>query len=251
MSRVNGINGNIDYGTISSGKKINSAADDAAGLAIAEKMEREERGLKAAQENAETGISAMNVADGAMNGIMDYLQNIREVSVRAMNGLYSDSDRQMMQKEINGYMSGIEQLAKGTKFNEHTLLNGSMASMDIATNPDGSGMRIQMADSTLAGLGLNGYSVMGDFDISVIDNAINTVSTARSGFGASTNALEHAARYNSGAALQQTASKSRLEDLDIAEAISDKKKEETLQNYRIMMQKKQMEQGSHINKLFT
>jgi len=250
MSIVNGI-GNMDYQALASGKRINSASDDAAGLAIAKKMESEERALTAASENAGMGISAVNTADGAMNGIMDYLQSIHEVGIRAMNGLYSESDRQSMQMEINGYMSGIEQLARGTRFNEHTLLNGSMASMNIANNPNGTGMKIQMENSTLSALGLNGFSVMGDFDLSVIDKAISTVSNARSGLGASANALEHSVRYSNAAAEQQTASRSRLEDLDMAEAISEKKKDETLQNYRIMMQKKQMEQGSFINKLFT
>jgi len=250
MSIVNGINNNIHYGTIASGKRINSASDDAAGMAIAKKLEREERSLQTASENVGMGISASNVADGALNGIADYLQGIHEVSIRAMNGLYSDSDRQMMQNEINGYMRGIEQLARGTQFNTHTLLNGSMATMDIASSANGSGMKIQMENSTLANLGLNGYSVMGDFDISKIDNAISMVSKARGNLGASTNAMEHIMRYNDAAAENQTASRSRIEDLDVAEAITEQRKNEALRNYRFIMQKKEMEQGANINILF-
>ncbi len=236
---------------LASGKRINSAADDAAGLAIAKKLEKEARALNTASDNTRMGIGAMNVADGAMSGIMDYLQDIREVSIRAMNGTYSDSDRQAMQQEINGYLDGIHQMAKGTQFNTHTLLDGNMATMDLATNPDGTGMKIQMADSTMAGLGIAGYSVMGDFDISAIDNAISKVSEARSRVGASTNALEHTLSYNNIAAENQTASQSRIEDLDMVGAVSEQKKNKVLQDYRMMLQKRQMEDGNMVVKMFS
>lgn len=235
---------------MASGKRINSAADDAAGLAIARKLEKEIRGLDAGRENIGMGLSAANVADGAMSGITDYLQDIREVGIRAMNGLYSDSDRQAMQQQVNGYLDGIMQMAKGTQFNTHTLLDGSMATMDIASNPDGTGMKIQMANSTLEGLGLAGFSVMGDIDLDALDNAMTKVSEARSKLGASTNALEHAYSYNSIAAENQVASQSRLEDLDMAKAVSEQQKNRTLQTYRIMMQKRQMEEDGMVTRLF-
>ncbi len=235
---------------MASGKRINSAADDAAGLAIAKKLEKEVRGLNAGRDNISMGISAMNVADGAMSGITDYLQDIREVGIRAMNGLYSESDRKAMQQQVNGYLDGIMQMAKGTQFNTHTLLDGSMATMDIASNPDGTGMKIQMANSTLEGLGLAGFSVMGNIDIDAIDNAMAKVSEARSKLGASTNGLEHAYSYNSIAMENQVASQSRIEDLDMAKAVSEQQKNKTLQTYRIMMQKRQMEQDGMVTRLF-
>ena len=85
------------YSHIASGKRINTAADDAAGLAIGKKMEREETGLRVGADNAKDGISALNVADGAMDGMMDYLQRIRELAVKSMNGLNSDTEKQMYQ----------------------------------------------------------------------------------------------------------------------------------------------------------
>ncbi len=251
MNNISGLGrNNMHYDKIASGKRINSAADDAAGLAIAKKLEKEARAMNEAMENIDTGRNMINVADGAMSGIADYLQDIREVSVRAMNGIYSDSDRQAMQQEVNGYLDGINQLAKGTQFNTHTLLNGSMATMDIASNPDGTGMKIQMADSTLAGLGLAGYSVMGDIDLKAIDDAIAKVSGARSKMGASANALERASAYSGAAAEYQTASMSRIEDLDIGKAVSERQKNKTLQDYRIMMQKRQIEQNRSMTRLF-
>lgn len=250
-NKIGAKNDNKLSNKLSSGKRINSAADDAAGLAIAKKLEKQARALNMASENTKMGIGALNVGDGAMSGIMDYLQDIRDVSIRAMNGTYSDSDRQAMQQEINGYLDGIQQMAKGTQFNTHTLLDGNMATMDIATNPDGTGMKIQMADSTLAGLGIAGYSVTGDFDISAIDNAISKVSEARSNMGISTNALEHMLSYNNSAAEHQTASQSRIEDLDMAGAISEQKKNKILQDYRMMLQKRQMQQGNMVVKMFS
>ena len=97
---------------LASGKRINAAADDAAGRALATKQEKEARALNSASENTKMGIGAQNVGDGAMSGIMDYLQDIREVSIRSLNGTYSDSDRQAMQQEVNGYLDGIQQMAK-------------------------------------------------------------------------------------------------------------------------------------------
>ena len=132
------------YSHISSGKRINSAADDAAGLAIGKKLEREETGLRVGADNAKDGIGALNVADGALDGITDYLQRIRELGVKSMNGLYSDSDRATIQSEIDQLKEGIQSLAKNTTLNEQKLLDGSMADMHLATNPDGTGMSIQM-----------------------------------------------------------------------------------------------------------
>lgn len=258
MINVNRINNNTNqfnirqnYQKLASGKKINRAADDAAGMAIAKKLEKEARALNKATENIDMGSSYTNVADGAMSGMSDYLQSIREVSIRAMNGTYSDSDRQAMQQEVDGYLAGIDQLARTTKFNEHTILDGGMATMDIASNPDGTGMKIQLENSTLKGLGLAGYSVMGDIDLEAVDNAIARVSASRSSMGASANALEHANRYNSAAAEYQIGSQSRIEDLDMGKALSEQSRNKALQDYRIMMQRNQMEQNNGIARLFT
>lgn len=129
------------------------------------------------------------------------------------------------------------------------LLDGSKADMDIASNPDGSGMKISLANSTLEALGIDGYNVTGNFDIGTIDNALNMVSESRSRIGASTNALEYAYQYNKNASLQQTSAQSTLEDLDIPEAVSDMKKNDLLEQYKNAMLKKQMEEESLVTKL--
>lgn len=247
------INGGFlnSYSHIASGKRINSAADDAAGLAIVKKMQREETGLRVGAENAQAGIGALNVADGALDGVTDYLQRIRELALRSMNGLNSAEDKQIYQNEIDQLKEGIQSLAKDTSLNEQKLLDGSMADMHLATNPDGSGMRIGMANSTLEALGIADFDVTsGNFNLDDIDSAIEMVSGMRGNLGASTNRLEHTYNYNTAATLEQVSSRSRIEDLDMPKAISEQKKEDLLSEYRNLMLKKQMQQDSMVLRLF-
>lgn len=247
------INGNgifNSYSHLSSGKRINSAADDAAGLAIGKKMEREETGLRVGAENAQAGIGVLNVADGALGGVTDYLQRIRELALKSMNGLNSDSDREIYQNEISQLKEGIQSLAKDTSLNEQKLLDGSMADMNLATNPNGGGMKIEMANSTLEALGIADFDVTKDFDLKDIDNALKMVSSKRSSLGAATNRLEHTYNYNMSASLEQLSSRSRLEDLDIPKAVSEKKKNDILFQYRNLMLRNQMDQEGMVLRMF-
>ncbi len=249
MSAISGIQSNTDYAKIASGKKINSAADGASELAIATKLETQSQAQDVGAANAKDGQSVLNIADGALSGVQDYLQRIREISVKALNGTNSASDLGAMQKEVDSLLQGIQSTAKGTEYNTMKLLDGSMADMDIATNPDGSGMKIGLANSTLEALGIDGYNVTGSFDLGSIDNALEMVSESRSKIGASTNALEYACQYNKDASLQQTSAQSRLEDLDVPEAVSDMKKNDLLEQYKNAMLKKQMDEESLVSKL--
>lgn len=239
ISPVSGIN---NYGQIASGKRINSAADDASGLAISNKLNSETTGLNAGSENAKAGVAALNVSEGALAQITDSLQRIYEIGVKASNSaMYSKEDLQAMQSEVSGLMDGIQDIAKGTEYNELKLLDGSMATMDLATNPDGSGMSIKMENATLSALGIEGFDVTGKFDLKQITDAIDKVSSSRSSLGAATNALEYTMAQNNLTAENLTASRSRIEDLDMFKAISEQKKNEVIDTYQIMMQKKQQE----------
>ena len=239
------------YSQLSSGKRINTAADDAAGLAIGQKMQKEENGLRVGGENAKDGIGALNVADGALGGVMDYLQRMRELAVKSMNGLSSSSDRASYQKEIDQLKEGIQSMSKTTSLNEHKLLDGSMADMHLATNPDGTGMKIGMANSTLEALGIADFDVTsGNFSLDDIDSAIDMVASQRSSLGASTNRLEHTYNNNTSATLEQLSSRSRIEDLDMPKAISEQKKEELLGQYKTMMLREKMNQGAMVLGLF-
>lgn len=252
MNTISARNGIFDsYSHISSGKRINTAADDAAGLAIGQKMQKEETGLRVGAQNASDGMGALNVADGALGGVMDYLQRIRDLALRSMNGIASASDKSYYQEEINQLKDGIQSMAKTTSLNEQKLLDGSMADMYLATNPDGSGMRIGMANSTLEALGIADFDVTkGDFNLDAIDNAMNMVSGQRGNLGASTNRLEHTYNINTASSLEQLSSRSKIEDLDMPKAISEQKKEDLLSEYRNLMLRKRMDQDSMVLKLF-
>ncbi|MCI9064264.1 MAG: flagellin [Lachnospiraceae bacterium] len=231
------------YTHLSSGKRINTAKDDAAGLAIANKMKVQEAGLKAGAENAGMAIGAANVAEGALGGMSDYLQRIRELAVRSMNGLNSNADKQIYQKEIDQLKQGIEGLARDTSFNEQKLLDGSMADMAIATSPNGGSMHIQMENSTLEALGIADLDVTSkDFSLDAIDRAMDMVTQRRASLGGATNALEYTRNYNNSASINQLSARSRLEDLDFPKAIAKKKQDEVLGQYRVAMLRRQMDQ---------
>ena len=238
------------YGKIASGKRIQSAADDASGLAIANKLKRQSNGLDVGASNIADGISVTNIKDGALGTMQDSLQRIYELSLKASNSLYGAEEKGMIQDEVDQLLQDIERTAVGTQFNEMTLLDGSMADMDIASNPDGTGMKIQMENSTLKSLGLDGYNITGKFDLNDVVGAMQKVSEARSKTGASTNALEHAYNYNTGSSLDLVASRSRIEDLDIPKAVSEQKKNKLLQDYKMVLLNKRMQNDGMVLKLF-
>ena len=247
---ISGIQSQNTYTALSSGYKINSAADNAAGLAISEKLLSQTNGYDVGSSNAKDGVSLINVADGALSGIQDSLQRIHELGIRASNGLYSDSDRQAFQSEIDGLKQNIQGIAKGTTFNTMKLLDGSMADIELATNPQGGKLKIQLVNSTLESLGIADFDVTKDFDLKDIENAMEKVSEARSSLGAQSNSLGHTINYNDYASYNLTAANSQIKDTDYGEEIIKKNRDEALQQYRIFGMKKQMEQNAGFLKLF-
>lgn len=243
--------GNNIYGQIASGNRLTSAAVSPADLAISEKMQSQAGGLSQGSNNIQDGISALNISDGALAGITDNLQRVHELSLKASNGLLSGDDKQAIQSEIDGLLQGINDIANNTEFNTKKLLNNE-ESMDIASNPDGSGVAINNVNSTVSALGLDGFNVTGNFDISKVTDAISKVTSQRSGLGASTNALTHAYNQNQNTIENVLNSKSKIADLDIPKAVSDQKKKELLDTFQIMMQKrKQEDETNNHMRLFT
>lgn len=238
------------YGKMASGKRIQTAADDAAGLAIANKLKRNNNGLDVGASNIMDGIGAANIKDGALGTMQDSLQRIRELSLKASNGLYGDDEKQMIQKEVDQLLEGIQYTATATQFNGMKLLDGSMADMDIAMNADGTGLKIQMENVSLKSLGLDGYNVTGDFDIGAIDNAMKKISEARTSTGAYTNAMEHAYNYNTGASYNLLSARSRIEDLDVPKAVSEQQKQKLMGDYQMGMLRKKMQNDTLITRMF-
>ena len=208
-----------DYGKFASGKKVNRAADGAAELAIIQKQETQTRSYKVGENNIGAAKDMLNVADGAMSGITDYLQKIRELGVRASNTVtITDAERTSIQAQIEQYKQGISDIAKQTSFNTKPLLDGTSQKYNIMTDATGNGMKITTADATLQALGIADFDVTKDFDLTQVDDALARVSAGRSGMGAQSNALEYAYRYSTNTRLNVTAGKSRLEDLDYGQA---------------------------------
>jgi flagellin len=189
------------------------------------------------------------VAEGALSGIHDSLQRMRELAVQAQNGIYSASDKEMIQMEIDGLKQSIQDAAKGTEFNTMKLLDGSFASLSLATNPSGGGLEIQMENSTLASLGIADFDVTGKFSLDSLDSAISAVSKARSRLGAKTNALSHTINYNENAGLNLMAANSRIRDTDYGKAIIDRNRDNILSQYRIFAMKAQMNNNAGVLKL--
>lgn len=243
----------IGYDNMAAGSSIVTASDNPAGLVISEKLETQKNSYEVGADNASLGNELIKTADGALASIADSLQRVRELSVQASNtAVYSASDISAMQDEVSSLLSGIQDVAKNTTFNTKTLLDGSMADMTIATNPDGSGMSLQMYNSTLESLGIADYDLTGNFNIADIDKAIESVSSARSSLGAQSNALESSIRYNNIASYNTTSAKSTLEDLDIQKYLSEKQKDNVMEQYKNFMLKEQTEQQKNsVNRLLT
>jgi len=240
-----------NYGKFASGKAIQSAADGAAELSIIQKLDTQSKGLDAGSKNIATTKDMLNIADGAAAGITDYLQRIRELAVQASNtAVMSDSDRESIQMEVEQLKQGISDIAKQTNFNTKPLLDGSNSEFNVATDSNGNGTKVNTTDATLQALGIEDFDVTGGFDISDIDKALDKVTSGRSKIGAQTNALEYAYNYSTNARLNTIGSKSRLEDLDIPQAISDMKKKQLLQEYSMNMQRTIMNNQANLMKKF-
>ena len=141
-------------------------------------------------------------------------------------------------------------ICKGTTFNTMKLLDGSMADIELATNPQGGKLKIQLVNSTLESLGIADFDVTKDFDLKDIESAMEKVSEARSSLGAQSNSLGHTINYNDYASYNLTAANSQIKDTDYGEEIIKKNRDEALQQYRIFGMKKQMEQNAGFLKLF-
>lgn len=222
-------------------------ADDPAGSAIAQKHQSQVNGYKQGAKNGEDGISLIKTADAALSNITDSLQRIRELSVKAASSaIYSDSDRQGMQKEIDQLKEHITSVSRDTQFNTKHLLDGSMADLHLALNPQGGGLSIKTEDMTLENLGIKDYSVTGKFDIKTIDDAISKVDSARASLGAQNNAVEFSVSVSNVSAENMTSSVSQIEDIDVGEYVTEQKKGQVMQQYNYFVQGQVMQQQQNM-----
>ena len=218
---------------LSSGYRVNRAADDAAGLAISEKMRAQIGGLAQAQRNAQDGISLVQTAEGALTEVHSMLQRVRDLKVQYANGTNSSDDKDAIAAEVYQIAQEVGDIVSDTKFNGTAVFGATSFSFQVGAN-DTETVSTLSADFSgaigSAGTGglsdLTGLSSAGAVKtaldtgsltaISTLDNAIKNVSTARANFGAVQNRLEH--RLNNLATYQEnlTASESRIRDVDMA-----------------------------------
>lgn len=205
---------------LASGKRINSAADDAAGLGISQALEAQIRGLNQATRNALAFDSALNTADGGLSSIGSSLLRIRDLALQASNDTLTSENRSAIQAEIDQQLNHISKVTTNTEFNRINLLDGSFTNMNAQVGPNaGQNLSISIQGTNLAGLGIAGFSVMGgpkNIDIDAIDKAINMVLSQRGSIGAVQNRIEHIVEQNNTAAINMAAAKSRIADADIA-----------------------------------
>lgn len=166
-----------------------------ASIPISEKMTSQEKGLEQATANSEDAINLANTAEGALNSISEDLGRMRELAVQAKNGILSDEDRGIIQEEINGLKSGINDALQNTEFNSIKLFDGFNGNVQTGPN-EGQGREMVIENTSIESLGIAEFDVTGDFDIEDIDNAIEQVSEARSDLGSQTNGLESNVRFN-------------------------------------------------------
>ena len=216
---------------LSSGYKINRAADDAAGLSISEKMRKQIRGLDRASTNAQDGVSAVQTAEGALAEVHSMLQRMNELTVQAANGTNSSKDIQALKDEIKQLNTEINRIASSTDFNGKKMLKSGQAAVSIfvgyttdgynnitIANKDLNAVATAISTQTFMTVGSNqATSANAQAFLATISSQIETVSKMRSDFGAIQNRLEHTIDNLDNVVENVTAAESRIRDTDMAD----------------------------------
>jgi flagellin len=227
---------------LSSGKRINHARDDAAGMAISSKMTSQVRGMNQAVRNTNDGISMVQTADGAMEGIADKLQRMRELAVQSTNGIYSTSDRAALDIEFQALDDEIGRVANSAEFNGTTLLSSTKTltiQVSYADDSTNGKIDVDLTKVTSTGLSINDDVITTQDDastaIGAIDDALSTVNSARATLGATQNRLETTVTDLKNNVENLSASRSRIEDADFASETAQLAKSQILQQAGMAM----------------
>jgi len=235
---------------LSSGLRITRAGDDASGLAVSEKMRSQIRGLNQASRNASDGISFIQTAEGYLQGSQDIMQRIRELSIQASNGIYSDEDRMQIQVEVSQLVDEVDRIASHAEFNGMRLITGSFAREEgtnivtasmyfhIGANVD-QRIRVHIQTMSAAALGIRDITNRADIislespdganrAILLVDNALQKISKQRADLGAYQNRLEYAVKSLDVGAENLQASESRIRDADMAKEMVEFTKNQIL-----------------------
>ena len=206
---------------LSSGYRINRAADDAAGLSISEKMRSQIHGLDKASSNAQDGISAVQTAEGALNEVHSMLQRMNELATQAANDTNTSTDRGAIKSEIDQLTSEVDRISSSTQFNTMNLLDGSFSGKKLQVGSlSGQSIDINISTMSSTGLSLTGLTVdtfaNAGASMKKIQSAIETVSSTRSNLGAVQNRLEHTIANLDTTSENTSSAESRIRDTDMA-----------------------------------
>lgn len=233
---------------LSSGLRINKAADDASGLAVSEKMRSQIRGLNQAERNIQNGVSFIQTTEGYLSETQDILHRMRELAVQSSNGIYTDEDRMQIQVEVSQLIDEINRVSSHAEFNTMRMLTGKFSKdsagasglqIQVGANTD-QNEKIFIGTMTAAALGLQGVSSAQDDAFSIaspdkanqailrVDAALQKVSKQRADLGAYQNRFEMASKGVAIAAENMTASESRIRDVNMAQEMVDYTKNQIL-----------------------
>ena len=226
-----------NYKRLATGLRIATASDDAAGLAISERLKAQVRSLNQAKRNANDGISLSQTAEGALDEVSSILVRLRELSIQASNGTVSTSDKATLEQEFSTLKSEIDRIANSTEFNGVKLLDGSatQASFHIGAGAVATvdKITIGLQDVNVAQLSISGSSIGTDFGassaIGEIDSTLNTISSLRGTLGAAQNRLNSTINNLANQAENISAANSRIRDVDVALETSDLTRNSILQ----------------------
>ncbi len=213
-----------NYQRLSTGLRISTAADDAAGLAISERLRSQVRSLGQASRNANDGISLVQVGEGALNEVSNILVRLRELAIQSANGSSSTADKDTIKEEFSSLVDEINRIAQSTEFNGIKLLDGSSSSVTfqvgINTDPGIDQLNVSLTPALTTTLGLSTLDVGSggdsEFAIAQVDSAINSVSELRGRFGSVQNRLQSTIANIGVAAESLSAAESRIRDVDVA-----------------------------------
>jgi flagellin len=215
-----------NFARLSSGLRIATAADDAAGLGISERMRSQIRSYEVAGRNAQDGISLTQTAEGALQETSNNLTRMRELAIQAANGTLTTTDRATIDAEFQALIAEIDRVSGEANFNGLSLLDGSTASIDLQVGIEaGDTITINLPDATAATLGIAGLDVTdvtnASTALAALDTAINSVSTARGELGAGQNRMNSVIASIANTRENLSAAESRIRDVDVAAETAD------------------------------
>lgn len=217
---------------IATGRRINAAADDSAGMAIGSRLSTQSISMQRAMRNANDGISLLQTVDAAAGNLSNALQRMREIAIQSANGTNGDSERLALNNEFLALRDQLHATIDNARWNGQKMLDGTLSRINLqigATSADGQG--VDMADfKALTALSAAGVGTPGDAmsSLASIDASLASVDAARVGWGAAMSRLVHAGDVSSQASLQMNSARSKIMDADYAQATADLAKAQIL-----------------------